>query len=168
VVSVRVVGMVGIIPRVRKERKCAGRPACRIICVAKLRVLLDEDVPVELKGAFPRKTQVYTVAELGMSGAEDITVIEAAVLKKCLIVTANKDFVPVYRKHVWREGRDRRYFWGLIFLKSSSVLSQLEQMKRAIQEIDYQFDDILTVSSTGIVTRERVGGRDPLPNYSKK
>jgi hypothetical protein len=126
--------------------------------VAKLRVLLDEDIPAELKGAFPRKTQVYTVAGLGMSGAEDIAVVETAVLKKCLIVTANKDFVPVNRKHEWRKGHDRRYFWGLIFLKNSTAMSKLEQLKRAIKEIEYQFDDILTVSSVGLVTRERLDG----------
>jgi predicted nuclease of predicted toxin-antitoxin system len=127
--------------------------------VAKLRVLLDEDIPPELEAAFPRKTQVYTVAGLGMSGAEDIAVIEEAVSKKCLIVTANRDFVPVYRNHEWRTGRDRRYFWGLIFLKNSNTMSKLEQLKRAIKAIDNQFDDILTVSSRGLVTRERLDGR---------
>jgi predicted nuclease of predicted toxin-antitoxin system len=135
--------------------------------VAKLRVLLDEDIADELKDAFPRKIQVYTVAGLGMSGAEDIAVVEEAVSKKCLIVTANKDFLPVYKNHDWRRGRDRRYFWGLIFLKNSNAISKLEQLRRAIKEIDYQFDDILTVSSTGLVTRERLDGRDTLPNHSK-
>lgn len=136
--------------------------------MAKLRVLLDEDIADQLKGAFPKKIQVYTVAGLGMSGAEDIAVIEEAVSKKCLIVTANKDFIPVYRNHDWRKGRDRRYFWGLIFLKNSNAIGKLEQLKRAIKEIDYQFDDILTVSSTGLVTRQRLGGRDPVPEQQKR
>jgi predicted nuclease of predicted toxin-antitoxin system len=127
--------------------------------VAKLRVLLDEDIAAQLEDAFPRKIQVYTVAGLGMSGADDITVVEEAVSKKCLIVTANKDFVPVYRNHPWRKGRDRRYFWGLIFLKNSTAMSKVEQLKRAIKAIDTQFDDILTVSSTGLVSRERLDGR---------
>jgi predicted nuclease of predicted toxin-antitoxin system len=65
----------------------------------KLRVLLDEDVRVDVKDAFPAKIQVNTVAELALSGKADTYVIEEAIARKSLIVTANKDFVPQYRNH---------------------------------------------------------------------
>jgi hypothetical protein len=136
--------------------------------MAKLRVLLDEDIPPELKRAFPSKVQVYTVAGLGKSGAEDPDVIEEAIWRKCLIVTADEKFAPKYRNHLWRKGRDRRFFWGLVLLKHSTTMRQLDQLKLAIKKVDYKFDDILTVSSTGIVTRERLDGRDPLPEHLKK
>jgi hypothetical protein len=47
--------------------------------VAKLRVLLDEDVDVRVRVAFPKSLQVYTVAALGISGADDTFVIEEAI-----------------------------------------------------------------------------------------
>jgi len=50
----------------------------------------------------------------------------------------------------------------------SNAISKLEQLKRAIKEIDYQFDDILTVSGTGLVTRERLDGRDTLLSLASK
>lgn len=131
-------------------------------------MLLDEDVRVDVRTAFPSKIQVHTVASLGISGAEDTFVIGEAIARRCLIVTANKDFVPAYRNHEFRKGRDRRYFWGLIFLKYSTTMSQLEQLKRAVREIDYENDDILTVSSTGIVVRERLDGIDPRQKNPKK
>jgi len=136
--------------------------------VAKLRVLLDEDIPAELKTVFANKVQVYTVAGLGKSGAKDPEVIKEAVWKKCLIVTADEKFVPKYRNHDWRKGHDRRYFWGPVFLKHSTTMSKFEQLKLAIKEFDHRYDDILTVSSTGIVSRERLDGRDPLPEHLKK
>jgi hypothetical protein len=131
-------------------------------------VLLDEDVRIDVKTAFAAKVQVHTVPSLGISGADDTFVIEEAVARKCLIVTANKDFVPAYRNHEWRKGRDRRYFWGLVFLKHSTTISQLQQLKLAIKEINHEYDDILTVSSGGFVTRERLDGRAPLPDNLKK
>ena len=129
--------------------------------MATLRVLLDEDVSTELKDVFPKKIQVHTVAALGMSGKEDRLVIEEAIQKKCLIVTANNDFVDFYKNHDWRKGHDGRYFYGLIFLKHSKVLTRSQQLKLAIKEIDPRYDDILTVSASGHVTRQRLGGRDP-------
>jgi len=130
------------------------------VCLAKLRVLLDEDIPDDLKYLFPKKTQVYTVAGLGLSGMEDRLVIEEAVHKRCLIVTANKDFVPEYRNHDWRKGKDERFFWGLIFLKASKSMTQSDQLKRGIKAINPRYDDIITVSATGHITRERIKGRD--------
>ena len=129
--------------------------------MAKLRVLLDEDVDVQVRAAFPKSLQVYTVAALGISGANDTFVIEEAIARKCLIVTANKDFVDFYKNHEWRKGRDGRFFYGLIFLKSSRTISQLDQLKLAIKEIEHRYDDLLTVYANGTVTRERLGGRDP-------
>lgn len=124
--------------------------------MARLRALLDEDVRFDVKLAFPPKVQVETVAALGLSGKDDIYVIEEAVARKCLIVTANKDFVPEYRNHEWRKGKDGRHFWGLIFLASSSSISQTDQVRRALKEIDRDADDILTVSANGKVSRERL------------
>jgi hypothetical protein len=69
------------------------------IFMAKLRVLLDEDVRADVKGAFSSKVQVETVAQLGLSGKDDQYIVEEGVLRTCLIVTANKDFVPRYRDH---------------------------------------------------------------------
>jgi hypothetical protein len=124
--------------------------------LAKLRVLLDEDVRADVRAAFPSKVNVATIAELGLSGKHDKDVVEEGIYRKALIVTANKDFVPQYRDHDWRKGKDGRHFWGLIFLAHSTSLSQIEQVRLALKEIDYKSDDILTVSNTGIVTRERI------------
>ncbi len=44
----------------------------------------------------------------------------------------------------------------------------MDQLELAIKVIDYRYDDILTVASTGLVTRERLAGRDPLPEHKKK
>jgi len=56
----------------------------------------------------------------------------------------------------------------LFLLLFSNAISRLEQLKGAIKEIDYQFDDILTVSGTGLVTRERLDGRDTLLSLASK
>ena len=80
--------------------------------VAKLRVLLDENLSRDLEKAFAKKIPVYTVADLGLSGAGDPRIIEEAVHKKCLVVTADRKFMDVYRKHEWRKGHDGRYFYG--------------------------------------------------------
>ena len=124
-------------------------------------MLLDEDVDVSAKHLFPKKVQVYTVPELGLSGKEDRIVIEEGVRKKCLIVTANKDFVPEYRKHEWRKGKDGRFFYGLIFLKESRSLTRIEQLKLAMKKIDYKCDDIITVTASGEIKRERIDEREP-------
>jgi hypothetical protein len=61
--------------------------------VAKLRVLLDENLSRDLEKAFAKKIPVYTVADLGLSGAGDPRIIEEAVHKKCLVVTADRKFM---------------------------------------------------------------------------
>jgi hypothetical protein len=129
--------------------------------VANLRVLLDENLSPELRKLFRTKVPVHTVADWGMSGAEDVRVIEEVVLRKCLIVTANWDFVDFYRNHEWRRGKDWRYFYGLIFLKHSNSLTQAEQLKLAIRHITADHDNLLTVSPTGQVTVENLEKRKP-------
>jgi hypothetical protein len=96
---------------------------------------LDKNLGPELKKAFGRKIPVYTVADLGMSGADDTRVIEKGVRRKCLLVTANADFVDFYRNHEWRKGRDGRFFYSLIFLKHSTTMTKLQQLKVAVKKI---------------------------------
>jgi predicted nuclease of predicted toxin-antitoxin system len=63
-------------------------------------VFLDECLGREELGhLFGSKAHVYTARDLGVTGKEDVRVIDSAVAKKCLIVTVNKDFVEYYRKH---------------------------------------------------------------------
>jgi predicted nuclease of predicted toxin-antitoxin system len=92
--------------------------------MARKRVSLDEQLGPELAGAFGAKAYVYTAIDFGVAGIEDPRVIDEAVHSKCLIVTANKDFVDYYRKHPLRKGSKLRYFYGLIFLKPSKMLSR--------------------------------------------
>jgi len=124
--------------------------------VAKLRVLLDEDVRADVKSVFPSKVHVDTIAELGLSGMHDKDVVEQGIARKALIITANKDFVPQYRDHEWRRGKDGRHFWGLIFLVHSTSLSQIEQVRLALKKFNSKCDDILRVSPAGTVTTERL------------
>lgn len=119
-------------------------------------MVLDEDVRADVKSAFPSSIPVTTVPELGLSGKDDKYVVEEAVTRKSLIVTANKDFLPEYRDHDWRRGKDGRHFWGLIFLAHTASLSQAEQVRRALKEFDPAADDILSVSADGKVDRERL------------
>jgi hypothetical protein len=129
---------------------------------------LDEDIEADLVSVFPKKTQNYTVSGLGMSGSPDDLVIERAIALKALIVTADKKFVTEYENHDWRKGKDGRYFWGLIFLSPSSHITRSEQLKMAIKGIEARFDDILTVSATGRVTRKRLDGPRPKQFQRKK
>lgn len=126
----------------------------------KLRVFLDENLSRDLGKAFPKKVPVYTVDDLGLSGADDQRIIEQAVYKKCLIVTADRKFMDTYRNHEWRKGHDGRYFYGLIFLTEDKTTAQLRQLKLAIPRITPEHDDLVAVSSSGIVTIEKLGGRD--------
>ena len=98
--------------------------------------------------------------DLGAAGIEDPRVIDKAVHAKCLIVTANKDFVDYYRGHPLRKGSKLPYFYGLIFLKPSKRLSRPEQLKRALKEIAWaetrDHDDLVTVYSDGHTKHERL------------
>jgi len=68
----------------------------------KKRIFLDECCS-DLGSVFGPKAHVYTAKDLGVTGKEDVSVIEKAFDKKCLIVTANKDFVDYYRNHPRRK-----------------------------------------------------------------
>ena len=127
--------------------------------MAKLRVLLDENLSPELKKAFGRKITVDTVADLGISGTGDPEVIEEAVRRKCLIVTADRKFVDTYRDHDWRKGRDWRFFYGLVFLTESTTTGQMRQLQLAVRSISPEHDDLITFSSGDKVTVERLEGR---------
>jgi hypothetical protein len=127
--------------------------------MAKLRVLLDENLGPELKKAFGRKITVHTISDLGISGAGDPEVIEEAVHRKCLIVTADKKFVDTYRNHEWRKGRDGRFFYGLVFLTESATTGQLRQLKLAVQKIRPEHDDLISFSSGNSVTVEKLDDR---------
>jgi hypothetical protein len=122
--------------------------------VAKKRVFLDECCGDDgLKACFPAKSHVYVAADFGVRGKEDTTVIEHAIRRHCLIVTVNKDFLDFYRKHPRRNGKNGEYFYGLIFLKPSKVMTRIKQLQKALRDIDWsdtrEHDDLIYVSAEG-------------------
>jgi hypothetical protein len=125
----------------------------------KKRVFLDECCS-ELRSAFGPKAHVYTAKDLGVAGKEDTPVIEKAFAKKCLIVTANKDFLDYYRNHPRRKGKNGQYFYGLIFLKHSKQFTRKRQLQIALTDIAWedtrQHDDLIRVSATGQTKHERL------------
>lgn len=126
--------------------------------MAKKRVFLDECLGrEELESAFGAKAHVYTAKDLGVRGKEDIRVIDAAVAKKCLIVTVNKDFLDYYRNHPRRRGT---FFYGLIFLRPSKTLSRAKQLHKALKEMAWvetrDHDDLIIVHADGNTTHERL------------
>jgi predicted nuclease of predicted toxin-antitoxin system len=60
--------------------------------MARKRIFLDE-CNSDLRSVFGSKDHVYTAKDFGMTGKEDPKAIDAAVQKKCSIVTVNKDFL---------------------------------------------------------------------------
>jgi predicted nuclease of predicted toxin-antitoxin system len=127
--------------------------------MARKRVFLDECLGRdELGNLFGSKAHVYTVSDLGVTGKEDVRVIDSAVAKKCLIVTVNKDFLGYYRKHHRR--REGFFFYGLIFLRPSKILTRSEQLRRAIRETAWEetrdYDDLVTVYGDGTTSHERL------------
>jgi hypothetical protein len=125
----------------------------------KKRVFLDEQLGPELRTIFGAKAHVHTAKDLGVTGTHDLRVIDKAVHAKCLIVTANKDFVDYYRNHPLRRGT-LSFFYGLIFLKHSSQLPRREQLRRALREIAWgetrDHDDLITVYANGHTGHERL------------
>ncbi len=77
-----------------------------------------------------------------------------------MIVTVNKDFVDYYRNHALRKGRNGGFFYGLIFLKPSKVMTRRNQFQAALKDIAWeetrQHDDIIFVSAEGKTRHERV------------
>lgn len=127
--------------------------------MARKRVFFDECVGgADLEKVFGNKAHVYTARDLGVSGREDIGVIDRAVSKKCVIVTVNKDFLLYYRNHERR--RSGFYFYGLIFLRPSKILSRAEQLRKAVRDIAWEetrdHDDLITVHGDGTCTHERL------------
>jgi hypothetical protein len=126
--------------------------------MAKKRVFLDECLGREELGhLFGNKAHVYSARDLGVTGKEDIRVIDGAVAKKCLIVTVNKDFLDYYRNHPRRHGT---FFYGLIFLRPSKTLSRSQQLKKALRETVWSetrdHDDLITVYADGRSFHERL------------
>jgi hypothetical protein len=122
--------------------------------MAKKRVFLDECCSEDdLKNCFPEKAHVYVTRDFGVTGKEDTKVIDKAIKRGCLIITVNKDFVDYYCNHTRRKGKKGIFFYGLIFLKPSKVMSTQMQLKAALKEIAWeetrQHDDLIYVSAKG-------------------
>src|ERR1035437_9654975 len=107
------------------------------------------------------KDHVYTAKDFGISGKEDPRAIDAAVKRKCSIVTVNKDFLDYYRDHPMRKGKWGKYGYGLIFLKPSKLLARDEQLRRGIRALEWddtrEHDDLVWVSADGRTRLERRG-----------
>jgi len=129
--------------------------------MAKKRVFLDECCGEDdLRTCFPAKAHVYVAADFGVRGKEDPKVIDEAIKRGCLIVTVNKDFVDYYRDHTRRKGKNGTYFYGLIFLKPSKIMTRREQLQTALKEIAWgetrDHDDLIFVSAEGKTRHERL------------
>lgn len=122
--------------------------------MAKKRVFLDECCGEDDLGAcFPVKAHIHRAKDFGVNGKEDTAVIDHAVRHRCLIVTVNTDFVSYYRNHTRRKGKKGTFFYGLIFLGASKVMSRKEQLQKALKEIAWtetrRHDDLIYVSADG-------------------
>jgi hypothetical protein len=129
--------------------------------MAKKRVFLDECCGEQgLRTCFPKKAHVYIAADFGVRGKEDPSVIDKAFRKGCLIITVNKDFVDYYRNHPLRKGKKGTFFYGLIFLKASKVMTRREQLRAALKEIEWgdtrEHDDLIFISALGKTRHERL------------
>jgi hypothetical protein len=60
--------------------------------MARKRIFLDE-CNNDLRPVFGPKKHVYTAKDFRITGKEDLKAIDAAVQKKCSIVTVNRDFL---------------------------------------------------------------------------
>ncbi len=122
------------------------------------RVFLDEQLTSELGAVFGTKAHVYTVNDFGISGAADPRVIDQAVAKKCLIVTANADFVEYYRNHIGR--KSGAFYYGLIYLHASGDFTRKMHLEKALKETAWietrRHDDLITVFSDGRTRHERL------------
>jgi predicted nuclease of predicted toxin-antitoxin system len=129
--------------------------------MAKKRVFLDECCGDDgLKACFPPKSHVYVAKDFDVRGKEDPKVIDKAIRRRCLIVTVNKDFLDYYRNHVYRKGKRGTFFYGLIFLKPSKIMSRKKQLRIALKAIEWEntrgHDDLVRVSATGKTRHERL------------
>jgi hypothetical protein len=129
--------------------------------MAKKRVFLDECCGEDdLKDCFPAKAHVYVAKDFGVRGKEDPKVIDRAIKRGCLIITVNKDFVDYYRDHAFRKGKNGTFFYGLIFLKPSKIMSRQMQLRSALKDIDWEdtrrHDDLIFVSAGGKTRHARL------------
>jgi hypothetical protein len=129
--------------------------------MAKKRVFLDECCAEEgLMKCFPRNPHIFVPKDLGVMGKDDLTVIDKAISRKCLIVTVNKDFVDYYVDHPFRKGKNGSFFYGLIFIKPSKVMSRQTQLEIALRDIDWnetrKHDDLVYVSAEGKTKHRRL------------
>ena len=143
------------------NRPCRTHSTRKTDSMAKKRVFLDECCGEDgLRSCFPPKAHVYVAADFGVRGKEDPTVIDEAIKRGCLIITVNKDFVDYYRNHIRRKGKNGMYFYGLVFLKPSKIMSRREQLHRALREIAWEetrdHDDLVIVSAAGKTRHARL------------
>jgi hypothetical protein len=130
--------------------------------MAKKRVFFDECCTDErLKTCFAPKTHFSSAKDVGVRGKEDTRVIDKAISKKCMIITVNKDFVGYYRDHPFRKRRNKpSFFYGLIFLRPSKLISRVEQLRRALRDIAWeetrQHDDLVFVDARGRTKHARL------------
>jgi hypothetical protein len=139
--------------------------------MARKRVFLDE-CNSDLRHVFGPREHVYTARDLGVNGREDLRVIDKAVAYKCLIVTVNKDFLDYYRDHPRRKGKKGTFFYGLIFLKPSKLLTRERQLRIALKDIAWEetrkHDDVVRVSATGRTRHERLCHTECAAAFSKE
>lgn len=129
--------------------------------MAKKRVFLDECCGEDaLKDCFPPKSHVYVAKDFGVRGKEDPKVIDKAIKRGCLIITVNKDFVDYYRNHAFRKGKRGTFFYGLIFIKPSKVMTRQMQLKAALRDMSWddtrRHDDLILVSGDGNTRHARL------------
>jgi hypothetical protein len=139
--------------------------------MARKRIFLDE-CNSDLRPVFGPKDHVYTAKDFGITGKEDPKAIDAAVQKKCSIVTVNKDFVDYYRSHPMRKGKWGKYGYGLIFLKHSKLFSRAEQLRRGIRALEWEdtrdHDDLVWVSADGRTRLERLCHEECAKEFPKE
>jgi len=139
--------------------------------MARKRIFLDE-CNSDLGHVFGTKDHVYTAKDFGISGKEDPRAIDAAVKRKCSIVTVNRDFLDFYRDHPMRKGKWGKYGYGLIFLKPSKQLTRDEQLRRGIRALEWddtrEHDDLVWVSADGRTRLERLCNEECAKEFPKE
>jgi len=139
--------------------------------MARKRIFLDE-CNSDLGHVFGPKAHVYTAKDFGISGKEDPRAIDAAVKRKCSIVTVNRDFLDYYRDHPMRKGKWGKYGYGLIFLKPSKQLTRDEQLRRGIRALEWddtrEHDDLVWVSADGRTRLERLCHEECAKEFPKE
>jgi hypothetical protein len=135
-------------------------------------IFISDECNSDLRPVFGPKDHVYTAKDFGITGKEDLKAIDAAVQKKCSIVTVNKDFLDYYRDHPMRKGKWGKYGYGLIFLKHSKLLTRGEQLRRGIRALEWKdtrdHDDLVWVSAEGKTRLERLCHEECAKEFPKE